>query len=186
MALEIRPARLTDAGAIAELHAASWRATFHNVLSEQYRSGAIFEDRRAVWQDRLSAPPASQFTMVAEEGGRIAAFACAFGDDDPRWGTLLDNLHVHGDWQGRGLGKSLMVKVADWCTAEYPESGLYLLVLEQNSRARAFYEQLGAADVGGETWVPPGFLDAPSRRYAWSKDHVATIPRLAADATPEA
>ncbi len=174
MAPEIRPARLADAGAIAELHAASWRATFGNVLSEEYR-GRLLEDRRAIWRERMSAPLANQFVVIAEEDGRLAGFACAYGDDDPRWGTLLDNLHIGGDWQGRGLGRSLMVNVAGWCTAEYPESGLYLLVLEQNTRARAFYEELGATDVGGETWVPPGFLDAPSRRYAWTKERVATI-----------
>ena len=63
------------------------------------------------------------------------------------------------------------------------QSGLYLLVLEQNKRARAFYERLGATDVGGETWVPPGFIDAPSRRYAWERDQVAAIRRLAGEST---
>ena len=182
MTLEIRAARPEDAASIAQLHAESWRATFHNVLSDEYRSG-IVEDRKAVWQERMSASPANQLVIVAEKDGRLAAFACAYGDDDARWGTLLDNLHVRSEWQGRGLGQSLLVRVADWCVAEYPEIGLYLLVLEQNSRAREFYKQLGATDVGGETWVPPGFLDAPSRRYAWTPERVAKIRRLA---TPQA
>ena len=180
MTFEVRAARIADAASIAVLHATSWLETFGNVLSDEYRSGPIFEDREAVWQERLSTPPANQFLVVAEEDRRLAAFLCAYGADDSRWGTLLDNLHVHSEWQGRGLGRSLMARAADWCVAKYPESGLYLLVLEQNSRARAFYEQLGATDVGGETWVPPGFLDAPSRRYAWTSEQVATIRRLAA------
>lgn len=170
-----------DAAAIAALHAESWLATFRGVLSDEYRSDAIFEDRKAVWQERMSTPPPNQFVIVAEEDGKLAAFACAYGADDARWGTLLDNLHVHSEWQGRGLGKSLLARVADWCVAEYTKIGLYLLVLEQNSRARAFYEQLGATDVGGETWVPPGFLSAPSRRYAWTSERVATIRKLAAN-----
>ena len=183
MTLEFRAAQIADATPIAELHAKSWIETFGDVLSEEYRSGAIFEDRAAIWQERLSAPPANQFAVVAEEERRLAAFVCAYGADDSRWGTLLDNLHVHSEWQGRGLGRSLMARAADWCVAKYPEDGLYLLVLEQNKRARAFYERLGATDVGGETWVPPGFLDAPSRRYAWERDQVATIHRLAGEAT---
>ena len=181
--MRYREAISADAASIAQLHAESWLATFHGVLSDEYRSGAIFQDRKAVWQERMSAPPANQFVIVAEEGRRLAAFACAYGDDDARWGTLFDNLHVHGDWQERGLGRNLVVKVADWCVAEYPEIGLYLLVLEQNNRAREFYERLGATDVGGETWVPPGFLKAPSRRYAWTPEGVATIRKLA---TPQA
>jgi GNAT superfamily N-acetyltransferase len=180
--LVIRPARPADAASIGELHAKSWIETFGNVLSDEYRSGAIFEDRESIWRKRLSAPAANQFVIVAEEDGRLAAFACAYGADDERWGTLLDNLHVHSAWQGRGLGKSLLIGVADWCAAEYPEVGLYLVVLEQNSRARAFYGKLGAADVGGETWVPPGFLEAPSRRYAWAPERVVSIRRLAGEA----
>jgi GNAT superfamily N-acetyltransferase len=181
--LEIRAAQIADAASIAALHAESWLETFGDVLSDEYRSGPIFEDRKAVWQERLSTPLANQFVVVAEEGQRLAAFVCAYGADDARWGTLLDNLHVHSEWQGRGLGRSLMARAADWCATRYPDIGLYLLVLEQNSRARAFYEQMGATDVGGETWVPPGFLDAPSRRYAWTRDRVATIRRLAGEAT---
>ena len=183
--MRYREAVRADAAAIAALHAESWLATFANVLTDEYRSSGILEDRQAVWQERMSAPPSNQLVILAEEEKRLAGFACAYGDQDARWGTFLDNLHVRPDWQGRGLGQSLMVRVAAWCVAEYPESGLYLLVLEQNSRARAFYEQLGATDVGGETSVPPGFLSAPSRRYAWTKDQVATIRSLAAP-RPEA
>jgi len=184
--MRYREAVRADAAAIAALHAESWLATFANVLTDEYRSSGILEDRQAVWQERMSAPPPNQLVIVAEEEERMVGFACAYGNDDTSWGTLLDNLHVHRDWQGRGLGKDLLVRVAGWCVAEYPESGLYLLVLEQNSRARTFYEQLGAADVGGETWVPPGFLSAPSRRYAWAPERVASIRRLAATPRPEA
>ena len=180
--MRYREATRADAVAIAAVHAKSWLETFHGVLSDEYRSGAIFEDRDAVWQERLSAPPANQFAIVAEEDGRLAAFACAYGADDARWGTLLDNLHVRREWQGSGLGRSLLARVADWCTVEYPGGGLYLLVLKQNRRARTFYEQLGATDVGGETWVPPGFLNAPSRRYAWAPEQVSTIRRRAGNA----
>ncbi len=145
-----REAVREDAPAIAGLRAESWRATFADVLSEEYRP-AMLEDRNAVWQERLSAPPPNQLVIVAEEGGRLTGFACAYGDEDAHWGTFLDNLHVRGDWQGRGIGKSLMGRLAEWCVAEHPGSGLHLLVLEKNERARAFYDRLGAENVGGET-----------------------------------
>ena len=155
--MRYREAVPADAASIAQLHAESWLATFHGVLSDEYRSGAIFQDRKAVWQERMSAPPANQFVIVAEEGRRLAAFACAYGDDDARWGTLFDNLHVHGDWQERGLGRNLVVKVADWCVAEYPEIGLYLLVLEQNNRAREFLRAAGSDWRGRRNVGTAGF-----------------------------
>ena len=82
MTLEFRAARIADAASIAALHAKSWLDTFGDVLSDEYRSGPIFADRSAVWQERMSAPPANQLVIVAAEGGRLAAFACAYGDDD--------------------------------------------------------------------------------------------------------
>ena len=38
--------------------------------------------------------------MVAEEAGRVLGFACAYGREDERWGTLLDNLHVDPECNG--------------------------------------------------------------------------------------
>ena len=125
------------------------------------------EDRRATWQERLKKSPANQFVIVAEDAGAIVGLACSYGGDDADWGTLLDNLHVHAPRQGEGIGERLVRETARWTLRLYPDSGLYLGVLEQNVKAQGFYRRLGAEDVGGFTYSPPGGGEVAVRRYAW-------------------
>jgi ribosomal protein S18 acetylase RimI-like enzyme len=185
--MRLREANRDDAAAIARLHAESWRKTFDFALTEEFRAGPIFEDRQAAWEERLSAPPPNQFVLLAEDGDKLAGFACTYGADDERWGSLLDNLHVDSRWQGHGLGKRLTKMTAEWCVVNYPADGMYLWVLDGNARARRMYEMLGAEEVeqntvgninGGEEWRGPDGDDVGCRRYAWTPDQVRSIPKL--------
>lgn len=186
--MRFREATPEDAPAIARVHAESWQRTFDFALSEEYRAGPVFDDRAAVWASRMAAAPPNQYVVLAEEDGSLAGFACAYGADHERWGALLDNLHINADCQGRGLGKKLTGLVAEWCVANYPDDGMYLWVLEKNTRARRMYEKLGAAFVetdtvanvtSGEQWRAPDGGDVVCHRYAWTREAVAEIPRRA-------
>ena len=168
--MRYRQATGRDVSAIAALHAESWRFAYRGALSDAYLGGPIVEDRMGVWQERLSAPPSNQHVIVAEEERQMVGFACAFGNRDERWGTLLDNLHVRREWQGKGIGRDLVAEVAKWCAVSYPDSGLYLSVLEQNSRARGFYESLGGTAEDGAVWNTPGGGNTLTRRYVWPKE----------------
>jgi GNAT superfamily N-acetyltransferase len=163
-----RPAGVEDVPEVAAVHADSWRTAYRGALSDEFLDGDILRNRLELWQARLSAPSPNQLVLVAEHEGRIAGFACAYGADDQRWGTLLDNLHVRRELHGRGIGRQLMVEVAAWNQRHYPDQGIYLWVLEQNQPAQGFYRRLGAFDAGGDVWAPPGGGSVPRRRYAWS------------------
>lgn len=167
--MHIRPAHSTDASAIAALHAASWRATYRGILTDEYLDGDIVSERMAVWAQRLGSPAPNQYVMAAVSDGTLAGFACAFGGHDPRWGTLLDNLHVATAFQGRGTGLRLLAKVAARASLESPSSGLHLRVFAANTRARRFYEGLGAVDAGPDSRDSPGDAKAASHLYVWSR-----------------
>jgi GNAT superfamily N-acetyltransferase len=162
-----RLATRDDALAIAALHADSWRFAYRGSYSDEYLDGPVFEDRARVWQERLSSPPPNQHVVLAEDGDALVGFVCAYGADDEQWGTLVDNLHVRPDRHGQGIGKRLLAEVAGWCQTEHTGSGLYLWVLEQNSRARRFYESLGAKDVETKSSAPPGGGTTFPHRYVW-------------------
>jgi GNAT superfamily N-acetyltransferase len=169
MPLVLREATAADARAIAKLHAESWRLHYRGAYSDDYLDHAVFEERDAAWRERFSTPAENQFVVVAEDDGELVGFACAFGGDDERWGTLLDNIHVRAERQGTGVGARLVAEVVAWCRARYPDRGLYLWVLGQNVRAQGFYGRLGARDVGSELKVPSvgGGEARPVHRYAW-------------------
>jgi GNAT superfamily N-acetyltransferase len=178
-----REATCTDRLAIATLHAESWRHTYRGSYPDAFLDGPVFEDRKTVWEKRLAQPPANQFVVVAEEQGDIVGFACAYGQDDPRWGTLLDNLHVRPARQRQGIGTALVAEVVVWCQAHYADCGLWLWVIGQNLRARRFYERLGALDSGAERCTPPGGGERfVAHRYTWATlDSVRVGTRGSAD-----
>ena len=163
-----REATYGDAVAIATIHADSWRVAYRGALRDEFLDGDVVQDRLRVWRERLAAPAANQLVVAAEEGHRLVGFACAYGREDERWGTLLDNIHVRREQHRRGTGRKLLSQVAAWCGTNHADAGLYLWVLEQNGAARRFYEHLGASDREGDVWVPPGGGQVKRRRYAWS------------------
>jgi len=165
--MNIRTAKQEDAESIALLHAESWRVAYRGMLRDEFLDGEIIADRMGTWQQRLTAPKENQLTLVALEDERIIGFACAFGNEDATWGTLLDNLHVRTERKRQGVGRLLMKGVARWTHHHYPDSGLFLWVLEANQSARRFYESLGAQDKGNSVWEPPGGGSLVRLRYSW-------------------
>lgn len=133
----------------------------------------------AVWTKRLVDRPSSHFGCLAAIDGRPVGFAFARGNDDPVWGTLLDNLHVLPAMRGQGLGPRLVAALCRDAQVNAPDAGIYLWVFEQNTPARRFYEQLGgecaelvvmAAPDGTMlaqwrmTWPDPTYLRAAAER----------------------
>lgn len=167
--IHYREAMPEDASVIARLHAESWRAHYRGAYRDDYLDGEVYEDRAGVWQQRFEAPPANQFVKLAEDNDTPLGFVCAYGADDPKWGTLLDNIHVTPEAQGRGVGAGLFASLTAWCRAHHPDSGLYLWVLHDNHKAQKFYQRLGARDVGGEFSEPPGGGQIHGRRYVWDQ-----------------
>ena len=165
--MNIREADIEDVAGIALLHVESWRTAYRGAYSDAYLDGDVYPDRQRVWRERLTAPAERQFTIVAEQDGAIMGFACGRGDEDPRWGTLLDNLHVRPDEKWRGIGTRLIGEVALRTQRDWPASGLYLWVLESNAPARRFYERLGAQNEERTTSEPPGGGEVITLRYAW-------------------
>lgn len=157
-----------DAPAVAALHADSWRRHYRGAYADSFLDGDVVADRLAVWTDRLSSAAGGdanghspgQYTVLAEQDGELIGFAHTIFGQDPRWGALLDNLHVSHRHQRRGLGAQLLRMSAEAVAASAPGDGLYLWVLEQNKRAQAFYQALGGTNVERGEVPPPGGVQA--------------------------
>jgi GNAT superfamily N-acetyltransferase len=136
--IRCRPAEVRDVEAIATLHADSWRRNYRGAYLDSYLDGDVLTDRLLVWRERIRRPDARFRTIVAERDGGFAGFAHANLDDDPRWGALLDNLHVVHGLKGQGIGTQLMAAVARAVLNATPGAGLYLWVLDANVAAQGF------------------------------------------------
>jgi len=165
--MRIREAYESDTQNIAQLHAASWRSAYRGMLSDAYLDGEVEAERLTLWRKRFSQLPSNQRVIVAESAGEIAGFACAYGSNDPLWGTLLENIHVSQTHKRQGVGAKLMRAVASWSAQTHAGHGIYLWVLKPNLDAQMFYERLGAENVGSDIWIPPDGGAIPKFRFAW-------------------
>lgn len=178
MTATIRPATRDDIEPIARLHADSWQRTYRGMMRDEFLDGDVSDDRLTVWRERLTSPAGNQYVMVAHEAGGVLGFLCAFGAEDARWGTLVDNLHVRHDTQAKGIGRALMRECASWAVERYLDSGMYLWVAQKNHRAQRVYERLGGANVEALTHKQHGGGTVDSYRIAWPDPRVLLAPPL--------
>lgn len=163
----VRQAGSTDAPLVARLHAASWRSAYAAILDPVWLAGELDADRQAVWSARLAAPSPALHLLIAERVGEALGFVCAVGGADPRWGTLVDNLHVQPDAKGGGVGAMLLRAATAWAAGAFPQGGIHLFCYTENRPARTFYERMGARVVEEMDRMAPDGRMAPEVRYHW-------------------
>lgn len=170
--MRFRAAGLDDAANVALLHADSWRRHYRNAYADSFLDGGVVADRRTVWSSRLAAPTNSM-TVVAEDVTGLVGFVHVVFDDDARWGSLIDNLHVTHDRQRAGIGSALLTRAVEAVAERATGKSLYLWVLEQNVAAQRFYRAFGGTCVERATVSPPGGVPArlngsPNKfRFTW-------------------
>ena len=171
--IDYRPAATDDAPGVAALHADSWRRHYRGSYPDEYLDGDVDGDRLAEWTARLSSPGPGDRTTVAVDGdGRIVGLVHTILHEDPRWGALLDNLHVRADLKRQRIGARLMALSAEAVLAGEPATGLYLWVLAPNRAAQAFYTSMGGTLRDYEPFDTPGGGRAVGIRVVWSDPSV--------------
>ena len=170
--IEYGPATSSDANGIADLHTRSWRAHYRGEFPDDFLDGDLLAERKQVWSERLRHPQENQFVHVSRAREQLAGFVCAYGGHDSRWGSLIDNLHVSMSCKRSGIGARLMREAGCWLATYYPNIPVYLLVLESNRTARAFYETLGASNAQVSTMETNGGALVRSCHYTWSSSQV--------------
>lgn len=139
----VRTAGLADIGAIRDLLAETWHATYDSIhgvetvnrLTRTWHSPAAL--KRQVDQ------PDSEF-LVADDGERIGGVAYAVADPEGKT-VSLQQLYVRPGLQGRGIGSMLLDEIFE----SYPDAErVRLEVDEANKKAIAFYVAQGFEQAG--------------------------------------
>ena len=165
--LFLRTAAAADAPVIAALHARSWRSAYRGIFADAYLDGPIEAERLALWRGRMAAPKRGQEVVLAEAGGEAVGFACCFADSDPRWGSLVDNLHAAPDRRGMGIGHALMREIARHLDEVAPARPVHLLCLEGNAPAMRFYGRIGGTIAEREEKREPDGTLCAALRFTW-------------------
>ena len=162
MTAPVRVAAAADARAIVDVRIASWRATYGPYVPAQAWDDLDPAAMAERWSARLAA--AAMTGLVAEVDGRVAAYVL-YGpcrdDDLPAAGEIYA-LYAHPDHWSTGLGRALLPAAIE-ALARRP---IVLWVLENNARARRFYDIAGfRADGERKPADLLGGVQLPEIRY---------------------
>jgi GNAT superfamily N-acetyltransferase len=141
----VRRAVPGDAPAIAEVHVRTWQAAYRDVLPVDRLDAVTVGQRVPLWERLLANPELA--TFVAEHDDRVVAFANVGPSREPDAAGELFAIYALPEAWGTGVAGELMAAGLD-SLREGGHDGAVLWVLEDNTRARRFYEREG--------WLPDG------------------------------
>lgn len=141
--MRTRPATVSDAAALADIHVRTWQATYRGFVPDDYLAALDPVRWRTFWQDRLreQVPPAGTLMLEQIDGGKTVGFV-SFGPSrmgSPPGAGEIYAIYVLPQHQGGGGGRRLMAAgLAALAGGGFERAMLW--VLDGNVRARRFYE----------------------------------------------
>ena len=157
MTFDVRQATRVDASQITDVHVASWRAGYVHIFAPEALASPEFDSvRREFWTAWRLGPGERVLVGVDMSGEleRIVAF-CSFGLERDRGNVRRGRgeiyaFYAHPDAWGTGVADTLMTATDGRLRSDGFGEGV-LWVLDDNPRARRFYERHG--------WSPTGVVD---------------------------
>ena len=151
-ALRIRRAGIPDARAIAEIVVAGWQSAYRGLVPDGFLDSLSVAGRETAWREMLARDSEGGLpAWLAQRDGRPVGFVSSGPPRDED--VPLSTAEVHAiyvlpeAWRG-GVGRALL----ETATGHWRARGsgtLVLWVLEDNDRARRFYEAMGWQPDGG-------------------------------------
>lgn len=127
-----------DRLAVSGVYEASWKYAYRDILP-----GAYLERIPAgSWAGRLESEKRTNLVML--DGGRYAGASSYGPSRSPEfdgWGEII-SIYLLPEYMGRGCGRPLL-EAAMAALAAQGYQKVFLWVLEENRRSRAFYERRG-------------------------------------------
>jgi ribosomal protein S18 acetylase RimI-like enzyme len=137
--MDVRRARLEDARAIAQVHLQTWRGAYEHVFGAERLAAESIDARVALWERILTAGLSDVF--VAEDDG-VVGFVSTGDSRDADAEAELFAIYVLPLAWGTGAGSALM-RTGIEAMRLRASGDAVLWVLDDNPRARRFYEREG-------------------------------------------
>ena len=137
--MDVRRARLEEARAIAQVHAETWREAYEHVFGAERLASVTIDARLAQWERILAAGQSDVFVAAADG---IVGFVSTGDSRDADAEAELFAIYVLPDAWGTGAGSALM-RAGIEAMRLRASGDAVLWVLDDNPRARRFYEREG-------------------------------------------
>jgi GNAT superfamily N-acetyltransferase len=174
--LRIRPAIVADAPAMARVHIDSWRWAYTRLMPRSYLEELSVPRRTRHWAAFIGDAHTAAMAWVAYDQHGCCGLASAgptrghvslsLGRDAARASNVgeVHTLYVSERAAGRGVGHALIAYTVAQLKAT-AHSAAILWVLEDNHRARRFYEREGWRHDGARRQEDVASLSLSAVRY---------------------
>ena len=132
---------------MADVHVRTWQSAYEHVFGAERLATLDAEARRPRWEQLLRDDARSAF--VAEQDGCVVGFVTVGESRDPGADGELMGIYAAPEAWGSGAGPELMAAGLEELRARGHRDAI-LWVLEDNPRARRFYEREGWTLDGAE------------------------------------
>jgi len=140
----IREAKITDAYNISTVHVLSWQSAYRDIIPDDYLNNLNIDKRTEIFKKNFVEYKDKVWYLVAENDGKIIGNLClceSRDDDKPQAGEVMAIYLLEEFWD-KGYGRKMMSHAVDMLKNKgYNE--IIIWVLEENNRARRFYEKCG-------------------------------------------
>ncbi|MGW1364814.1 N-acetyltransferase family protein [Streptomyces chartreusis] len=166
--MRIRQAWPDDASAVAGVYVRSWRAAFAGLVPQHYLDAMDPVREESDWKTRIAETRwPSSGVLAAEAEAGIIGFASFGPSQETPAIAEIGTLYAIPEVWGTGVGKQLMLAIlATLGQADYAQATLW--VLEDNERARHFYEAAGWRADGAAVEDTTGGASLNKLRYGRS------------------
>lgn len=142
-----------DRLAISHVYEASWKSAYQGIVPQAYLDGIP----KGRWAQAVDDP--AWHTLVMLEGGGIigtSSYAASRYADMQGYGEII-SIYLLPEYMGKGYGKALLLAAIEGLE-RLGYKDIFLWVLEENEKARGFYERWGFfadgacldIDIGGK------------------------------------
>jgi phosphinothricin acetyltransferase len=135
----IRPARPADLEAIATVHVRADTETYLPIFGDRFRLRVLAESM-ARWRESFAA---GDVLLVAEDDGAVVGLAHAHG-------AWMSALYLLAAQHRKGFGETLLAELCRQVRARGVDA-IEFQCVAANANAIAFYEAMGARQVGRKT-----------------------------------
>ncbi|MFF4501149.1 GNAT family N-acetyltransferase [Streptomyces sp. NPDC001401] len=158
---------LADCDRVAEIRVGGWQTAYRGIIPQSYLDAmSVTEDAERRRMRFLQGNP-GVVNLIAELDGEIAGWAChgPYRDGEVTTGDAeLYAIYVDPKRYGAGIGPALIQESIRLC-ATVGHDRMLLWVLEENARARRFYERSGFRTDGTEEPFEVDGVAVPEVRY---------------------
>ncbi|MFQ4141556.1 GNAT family N-acetyltransferase [Chlorogloeopsis sp. ULAP02] len=161
----IREAEEIDIAAIAQVHVASWKSTYHGLIPASVIESYTVEHRETIWA-KILAQGKTKTLVIADKNifGFVNFGATRDSDKDIHQTAEINAIYLLASHWGRKLGKVVLEQaIQDILAQGFHEITLW--VLDSNTRARRFYAALGFDPDGASKLDVRGDASLTELRY---------------------